>query len=73
MDGGRDDAEASLSDAQTVGREAESEERDPSHWSRYTTAALRQLLERLEAMENKPVLTIAGVKAELERRSDVDH
>ncbi|HEV7566326.1 MAG TPA: hypothetical protein VGO31_10240 [Microbacteriaceae bacterium] len=48
--------------------EADFEENDPSHWSHYSTDDLRHLLGSLEAMEQKPQLTIAGVKAELERR-----
>jgi hypothetical protein len=41
---------------------------DASHWAHYSTDALRQLLTSLEAMKQAPRLTIAGVKAELERR-----
>ena len=41
---------------------------DPSHWAHYTTDALQQLLDSLEGMERGPRLTIAAVKAELERR-----
>jgi hypothetical protein len=44
---------------------------DPSHWAHYATDDLRQLLESLEALKQKPLLTIAGVKTELERRRSV--
>ena len=41
---------------------------DASHWAQYTTDALEQLLESLEAMEQQPASTIAATKDELERR-----
>jgi hypothetical protein len=41
---------------------------EPGHWAHYQTDALRELLASLEAMRTQPRLTIAGVKAELERR-----
>jgi hypothetical protein len=70
MDGGRDDAEASLRDAQTMDVRGESEMHDASHWAHYSTDQLEQLLASLEAMEQRRPLTVAGVKAELERRRD---
>ena len=41
---------------------------EPGHWAHYQTDALRELLTSLEAMRTQPRLTIAAVKAELERR-----
>jgi hypothetical protein len=70
MEGGSDDAEAILSDAQTMEHGAESEEQNPSHWAHYSTDQLEQLLGSLEAMEQGPLLTVDGVKAELVRRRD---
>jgi hypothetical protein len=68
MDGGRDDTAVSLSDAQAMEDEAKGFTYDSNHWSHYSTDDLRHLLGLLEAMEQKPQLTIAGVKAEVERR-----
>ena len=47
---------------------ADPAEHSPSHWSRYSTDQLQQLFASLQAMEQGPSLTIAGVKTELERR-----
>lgn len=69
MGGGGDDAEGSLSNAQTMEHGVESGEHNPSHWAHYSTDQLEQLLASLEAMGQQPRLTIAGVKAELERRA----
>ena len=45
-------------------------ELEPSHWAPYTTDALRQLLLSLEAAEGTDVpMTLASVRAELERRA----
>jgi hypothetical protein len=50
--------------------EGEPNELEPSHWAHYTTDALRQLLLSLEAAAGTDVpMTLASVRAELERRA----